>query len=200
MNYLAHAFLAGRSPGFVAGSIIGDFMRGQRLETFPTAVQAGIRMHRRTDAYTDGHPAVARGRRRFAPPYRRYAGVLLDVLFDHFLARDWDRFSPGEPLDHCAARTYEALAAHQPHLPSRLSRVLPVMARENWLAAYVDIEQVGRAFQGISGRLRHANPVAGAMVAVEPVLDDLAGDFAEFFPECLVWAEAMRGKLLLQVG
>lgn len=196
MNYLAHAMLAGSDDGFLAGSILGDFMRGQRLEAFPANVQAGIRMHRRTDAFTDDHPAVARARRRFAKPYRRYSGIVLDVVFDHLLARDWARYSPRESVDERATRTYKALRAHEEHLPERLARVLPMMEAENWLAAYGDLDQVERALRGISKRLRHANPLTTAMEAVTPLLPVIAEDFEEFFPDCLAWASETRVELL----
>lgn len=97
MDHLAHVVLAGRNPLAVTGALLGDFWRGALDPAWPAALAAGVRLHRRIDTWTDGHPAVLEARAGFDPGFRRYAGIALDVWFDHLLANDFERRA-GETL------------------------------------------------------------------------------------------------------
>lgn len=102
MNFLAHLHLADRSELPLSGAILGDVVRGRLEGRFPAALERSIRLHRRIDVVTDSHPAIAAARSRFPDGTRRYAGMLLDLLYDHCLALDWPRAS--ESLDRFAER------------------------------------------------------------------------------------------------
>ena len=115
MNYLAHLHLGGPQPAQLLGSLYGDFVKGPLDGRFATDVEAAIRLHRRIDAFTDRHPRVRAACARFPVERRRYAGILLDLFFDHCLARCWGDYAD-EPLAHFSARVYRALAA-EPALP-----------------------------------------------------------------------------------
>ena len=101
MNYLAHLYLAGDDSELLIGGLMGDFVKGRVDPARPAAVRAGILLHRRVDSFTDQHPVVRRSKARIDPEFRRYAGILVDLFFDHFLACDWPAYSR-QPLPQYA--------------------------------------------------------------------------------------------------
>ena len=185
MNHLAHALLAGDAPLLLAGNLAGDFVKG-RLDRLPfTPLLAGIRMHRGIDAYTDRHPVWRRSRARVAP--RRVSGVIVDVAYDHFLARHFDRFCDA-PLTEFAARAYRILLDHRPLLPPRLRAVLPRIVAEDWLASYRWLEGVERTFQRLSRRVAALDGAAGQVRAQYRPLE---ADFLEFYPQLAGFAAGL---------
>lgn len=143
MNYLAHLHLGGRQPADMLGSLYGDFVKGPLQGRWPLQVEAGIRLHRQIDAFTDSHPLVLQAKARFPSERRRYAGILLDLFFDHCLAANWQDYST-EPLEDFTLRVYRALQS-EPQLPGRLALIAPRMAEQDWLGSYREfavLEQV----------------------------------------------------------
>lgn len=187
MNHLAHVLLAGDDEELRLGALLGDFVHGAPDPALPAGVAAGIRLHRAIDTFTDGHPEVAAARALFVPPYRRYAGILLDMWFDHCLARDFPRWS-AVPLEAFSAGMRTLLHRHDALLPEGLRRFRGYMEAHDLPAGYARREEIGRALLGISRRLRRANPVGEAL----PVLVGLDGELSErfegFFPEVVGFA------------
>ena len=179
MNYLAHLHLGGPSPEQMLGSLYGDFVKGRLDGRFPSAVLAGIQLHRRIDAYTDSHPIVQRAIGRFPAERRRYAGIVVDVFFDHCLARHWHAYVD-EPLDAFTGRVYDVLAA-EPELPGRLAAIAPYMIADDWLGSYRDFRVIGQVLQGISRRLSKPEGLAGAIHEVQALYEPLTEDFREFY-------------------
>ncbi|MBF9238867.1 acyl carrier protein phosphodiesterase [Hymenobacter sp. BT683] len=188
MNFLAHLFLSGR-PGTPAyadvllGNFIADSVPGKQLENYPPGVQAGIRLHRAIDTFTDQHPVVRRATQRLRTAgYGKYAGVISDMFLDHFLARKFAEFTP-ESLADFAQRIYALLNARQPEMPPRVQHFLPYMTQHDWLLSYADVESIARALNGLS---RRASPGSGMETAVVELQANYAAyeaDFEEFFPE-----------------
>ena len=194
MNYLAHAWLARHSDDAILGAILGDFVFGQSaLQDWPPAVRAEIVRHRRIDRYTDGHPAVVEARSLFdAAGLRRYAGIVLDVYFDHCLARDWSRWNDA-PLSEFTARVYRVLLAHRDALPPRLHAIAPRMAAHDWLGSYAQRGNVDHAVRGIATRLsRNGDKLVACLdvLRVEETAIDAA--FGAFFPDLVHAAARMR--------
>lgn len=194
MNHLAHALLAGDDPDLVFGSLLGDFVRGAPDPALPPALRAGIRLHRAVDAWTDAHPIVVAGRARFAPPWRRYAGILLDVWFDHCLAGDFARWS-AQPLDDYAAWLHEVLDAHAAQQPPALRRFVAYMRAHALPAAYRERAMLDRVFAGLSQRFGRANPLAESGPVLDAQAAQLADDFAAFFPQLAAFAAEQRARL-----
>ena len=188
MNYLAHLLLAGDKPGAQVGQVLADCISAGSIGMFQADIQAGIRAHQKIDVYSDSHPVYRAARQRLQPPYRRYAGVLLDVYFDHFLAKGWSRHGDGTALAEFAERRYETLRRYR-DLPSKRFRlVVDAMTRDNWLVGYSRLGGVERALRGISRRFSRENPVAsGATVLLENYAP-LRSDFEEFFPQLKEYA------------
>jgi acyl carrier protein phosphodiesterase len=142
MNFLAHAYLAEGSDESIVASLMGDFVKGPLDARHGAGIARGLTLHRRIDTYTDAHPVVARSRARVSPERRRYAGVLLDLFYDHFLARHWADYSD-LPLEGFTARVYAALRSSHALLPERLQLIAPRMAATDWLASYRHVDAVG---------------------------------------------------------
>lgn len=182
MNYLAHLYLAGDHPESLVGGLMGDFVKGAVDLRLSPRLRRGILQHRRIDAYTDAHPVTAASRRRMRPPYRRYAGILVDVFYDHFLARHWRRYS-AVPLREFTRAAYEALQAHYPQLPPAMQRSVRHMLAVDLLMSYREIDGVARALSGIHGRLKRDNPLDTAVRELLRLYPELEADFGAFFPQ-----------------
>jgi len=182
MNYLAHLFLAGTGDDAILGSLLGDFVKGCPEGRFSVSVSEAIRLHRKIDSYSDAHRITRRSRNRISPLRRRFAGVIVDVGYDHFLSRHWRRFSSMD-LDPFVQRVYAVLSRHRPLLPERLSRILPGMISENWLGGYIRLAQVGDALDRIAGRLSRGGRFLRAVTEIEDNYEALDADFLSFFPE-----------------
>ena len=185
MNYLAHAWLARHSDEAILGGLLGDFVFGRSvLQDWRPSVRIEIVRHRRIDRYTDEHPAVVEARALFGG-LRRYAGIVLDVYFDHRLARDWPRWND-ESLHDFTARVYRVLREHRDELPPRLQAIAPRMAAHDWLGSYAVRGNVDGAVRGIATRLSRRGEVLVACLQDlrlhEPALESA---FEAFFPDLI---------------
>ena len=194
MNYLAHAWLARDTDDAILGAILGDFVFGQSaLQDWPPAVRAEIVRHRRIDQYTDAHPAVAAARGLFDHAgLRRYAGIVLDVYFDHCLARGWARWN-GAPLGDFTARIYRVLEDHRDELPPRLHTIAPRMAAHDWLGSYAQRGNVDHAVRGIATRLsRNGDKLVACLDVLRAEEAQVDAAFEAFFPDLVHAAARMR--------
>lgn len=180
MNYLAHLHLGGQRPAQLLGSLYGDFVKGPVAGRFPDELAQAIQLHRSIDAFTDSHPLIKQSIARFPAERRRYAGIVLDVFFDHCLARDWAQYAD-VPLAAFTRRVYGVLAA-EPELPERLARIAPHMAAHDWLGSYEEFAVLEQVLAGISRRLSRPEGLAGAMQELHDLYQPLSSDFAEFYP------------------
>ena len=180
MNYLAHLHLGGQRPPQLLGSLYGDFVKGPLAGRFSDELADAIQLHRSIDAFTDSHPLVKDAIARFPAARRRYAGIIIDVFFDHCLARDWLLYAD-MPLETFTRKVYGVLAA-EPELPGSLALIAPRMAAQDWLSSYRDFAVVEQVLAGISRRLSRPQGLAGAMQELQALYQPLSADFAEFYP------------------
>jgi acyl carrier protein phosphodiesterase len=183
MNYLAHVFLARHSSEAMIGGLLGDFVKGS-IHGYSDGIRAGIRLHRAIDRYTDSHDIVRASCALVSARRRRYASIMVDVFFDHFLACHWQRYS-ATPLTAFTRDAYAELLARSAEFPQRLQYVLPRMAADDWLASYHDVRIIDAAINGISQRFRRANPLLGGAQEMLDNYELLQGNFLQFFPELL---------------
>src|SRR5690554_777855 len=141
MNHLAHVFLAPDSPEARIGSILGDFTRGVDVSALPGRVRNGVRHHLAVDGFTDRHPDVLASKALFSSQRRRFSGVALDVLYDHYLLRHWQGFSH-QNRDTFVRRIYRELQAHEHLMPPRMTVVMRKMVHNDWFGAYEDLDTV----------------------------------------------------------
>ncbi|MGH9423576.1 MAG: ACP phosphodiesterase [Thermoanaerobaculia bacterium] len=186
MNYLAHLFLADSTPESLIGNLAGDFVKGRIGDDIPPTIAAGIRNHRRVDAFTDSHPSVAAFRRVLIPEHGHYARIIADVFFDHFLAVDFGRYSH-EPLDGFLSRVFATIDPHIDELPGRLRVVYPRMRDEGWLSSYQTPDGIRMSLAGISHRLSRRPQLATAVhfLVDRETRAELSRLFHEFFPDVL---------------
>lgn len=184
MNFLAHSMFAGRQPEVIVGQFCGDFVRGGQLEHFPLQVQDGIRLHREIDLFTDQHPVNLDARRLFSPPYRRFAGVLTDVVYDHYLARSWAMYSD-RPLREHVDEVYDALRQHFELLPLDLQRFARLLIDQDILASYLSFDAVDLALLRISRRSERFFVLEDAGKVVKALDSELSGHFATFYPDLI---------------
>lgn len=194
VNYLAHAWLAGGDAHLEVGGVLGDFVRGRPDPALAPGLRDGIVLHRRIDRFTDAHPHVAAARALFPPPWRRYAGILLDVWFDHCLARDFARHT-GLALAPFSRRLRRHLRHAWPQLPPRLQHFVQYMEAHDLPAAYAERDMLERVLEGLSRRLRRSNPLAAALPQLESRERPLAVHFEAFIPELAAFAAEQRQRL-----
>lgn len=178
MNFLAHAWLArGGSDDFLYGNLIADGVKGSDLSAWPAEVASGIRHHRRVDAFVDTHPAVLAARRRAPPEYRRYAGIALDLVWDHFVARE---LALDRQESHLVRRSYRVLGRRP--APARLEHMVPVLIRQDWLHGYADFAFTCDAVRGIGRRLPGPNRLAALVPWLQEDYAGLEHDFRRLWP------------------
>jgi len=187
MNYLAHLHLGGQRPGQLLGSLYGDFVKGRLQGQFAPEVEAAIQLHRRIDVFTDRHPLVDAALSRFSLTRRRYAGIVLDVFFDHCLARDWDLYAD-RPLELFTSDVYRVLSSER-QLPERLARTAPYMVADDWLGSYREFEVLEQVLRGIARRLTRPEELAGAMQELRALYEPLSEDFRLFYPQLQLFAQ-----------
>lgn len=191
MNYLAHLYLADPTDDSLIGNLLGDFVKGRPGERYGDEIVAGILFHRKIDAFADAHPAMRTSRGRIGPQRRRFSGIIIDVCYDHFLARHWNRYS-NQDLTAFVQHAYDVLQKNRPILPQRLQRILPYMISEDWLGRYIEMKSVGVTLDRITRRLTHGERFKGAIVEVKKNYADLESDFLDFFPDLLDYARRTK--------
>lgn len=193
MNYLAHLYLAEDSPESLLGNLMGDFVKGfiNNMD-YSEAIVRGIKLHRQVDTYTDSHAIFLRSKRLIEPTNRRYAGIIIDVFYDHFLAKCWSDYS-AQPLPEFAAKVYNVLEDYHNILPETLQRIVPRIVAENWLMSYADIEGIETVLIGLSRRIKRQNSLAMAVEDLRENYDRLLLDFEQFFPELVSYVNTLRG-------
>jgi acyl carrier protein phosphodiesterase len=189
MNFLGHLLVSGNDPMTIVGNFMADGVKGRDLSAYAEGLQKGIRMHRHIDSYTDGHPLTLQGRERLRAHCGKYAGVALDLFYDHAIAHRWNDLST-EPLPDFAQRMYALLTEHESLMPDRARHMLPYMVQYDWLTSYATIAGIGRALLGLSRR----TPAGPLLAGAEQVLQD---HHAEFERECLEFLPQLRAHLNL---
>ncbi|MCP1420649.1 acyl carrier protein phosphodiesterase [Pseudomonas laurylsulfativorans] len=181
MNYLAHLHLGGQRPGQLLGSLYGDFVKGRLQGQFAPEIEGAIQLHRSIDVFTDRHPLVDVALSRFSLTRRRYAGIVLDVFFDHCLARDWALYAD-RPLALFTSDVYRVLSSER-QLPERLAKIAPHMVANDWLGSYQEFEVLEQVLRGISRRLTRPEELAAAMQELRRLYEPLSEDFRLFYPQ-----------------
>jgi acyl carrier protein phosphodiesterase len=183
MNFLAHLYLSGDDKEVMVGNFMADFVKGKhRPSRYPPAIAFGIELHRSIDAFTDRHPVVRASKKRLWEKYRHYAGVIVDMYYDHFLSSNWNKFHP-EPLALYSVRTYQVLEEYEPILPERLRTMLPYMVRGNWLLGYGTVDGIGQALSGMSRRTPFDSKMDEATRELRDSYEAFESEFLTFFPE-----------------
>jgi len=187
VNFLAHAYLARGSDRSILGGLMGDFVKGPLQGRYDAELTRALTLHRRIDSYTDAHDVVRCSRRRVSPARRRFAGILVDMFYDHFLARLWQEYSD-VPLEQFTAYVYAVMREHRALLPERLQHVAAHMADGDWLASYRSVEAVAAALDRMGGRLTRGNAILHSGDELVAGYEAFEADFRLFFPDVVRFA------------
>jgi len=181
MNWLAHLLLSEPTPEFRIGNLLPDLLSAAELRRTPAIFSSGIACHRAIDAFTDTHPIVRRSIGRLNRAHRRFGGIIVDMFYDHSLARNWRLYSecPFEDFVHDA---YESFIACAFELPEAANSVLQRMSSEDWLGSYGTVDGLRQALNRIGARLRNPVRLGECVPELEATQNELHQDFAEFFP------------------
>src|ERR1044071_779577 len=182
MNYLAHSYLSFNRPGILVGNMISDFVKGKKKFDYLKEIQTGITLHREIDHYTDTHFATKEAKDIFKPAYRLYAGALVDVIYDHFLANDENEFT-GENLKAFTLNTYATLDKFADDFPERFAMMYPYMKAHNWLYNYKYKQGIERSLGGVVRRAKYLEESDTAYLLFIEHYDSLKELYAVFFPQ-----------------
>jgi acyl carrier protein phosphodiesterase len=191
MNFLAHLYLSGEDEEIIIGNFIADHVKGRVFEKFSSGIRSGILLHREIDAFTDAHPLWIQSKNRLAPKYRKYAGVITDMFYDHYLSSNWSDYSH-ESLDVFTRQMYRIIMKRYLILPPKTQRMLPFMARDNWLKAYGTFEGLGRALNGMARRTPFESGMGNAISDLKRDYGLYESEFRNFFPELVQYTEERR--------
>lgn len=185
MNFLAHLHLATLADSSLLGNLMADFVRGNPDDQFPGAVAAGIRMHRRIDVITDIHPQVKAAKRLFSSDYRRVAPIALDVVWDHFLARHWQRIEPDMPLRRFTLQAEAVIMPDLPATPPAFQTLNDYLWRERWLERYADLDFLARVLNGMASRRPRLVALSGIFPEIERHYPALEDGFWQLYPHMM---------------
>jgi acyl carrier protein phosphodiesterase len=149
MNYLAHLFLSGNDEQTMVGNFIGDYVKGRDLNRFPDNIRMGIAMHRRIDVFTDTHPKFREAKTIFRSEFGLYSGIIIDFLYDHFLAKNWNLYSDFT-LRTFAKRSHAVLLKNFIYLPARVQGFLPFLIQNRRLESYASVTGIVEALKIMS--------------------------------------------------
>jgi len=193
LNFLAHALLAGEDPALLVGGVIGDWIKGSLPGVLPEDIAKGVALHRAIDNFAESQPAFRRSRSRISMGRRRYAGVLVDVFYDHLLARNWAAIHHGA-LDEYCKTVYRSIADRLNELPISSRSGLTLMAKENWLSSYAQIEGIADVLTRMSLRARQPNPLANGEQEFLADVDGFTSDFYEWLDDTRCFCQHWKSE------
>ncbi|MBT8245221.1 MAG: DUF479 domain-containing protein [Winogradskyella sp.] len=182
MNFLAHIYLSGNNELLTIGNFSADGIRGKKYTTYPKAMQAGILLHRYIDTYTDAHPIFRQSTKRLHKGYGHYSGVIVDIFYDHFLAKNWNKYHT-QPLDNYIQKFYTSLNNNYEFLPERFQNLTPFMIKDNWLLSYATIDGIQKVLNGMNRRTKGRSKMNEATKELKIYYIDFENDFFSFFEE-----------------
>ncbi len=182
MNFLAHFHLAGPDEGLLIGALEGDYRKGPLRGELPYHVEQGVKLHRAIDAFTDSHPLTEQLRRQFPNNLRRFAGIVIDISFDHYLTRHWHRFG-SQSLEEFSQGVYVTLADNKKVFSDRANRMVQRLIDYDILCAYDDWDAVAATASRVGERFKHGNPLREIQPSIEPLRTNLESAFLEFYPD-----------------
>ena len=194
MNFLAHIYLSGTDKELIIGNFIADSLKGKSYLKYPVGIQRGVVLHRAIDFYTDTHPTVRKSISRLFGTYGHYSGIIVDIIYDHFLASHWEKFSH-VALDVFVSGFYELLQSHYPVLPKPVQQFLPYMIKDNWLLSYATLEGIGRILYQMNERTKRRSKMNFAIVELEEHYEDFETEFLSFFEELQIFVQAKTESL-----
>jgi acyl carrier protein phosphodiesterase len=193
MNFLAHIFLSGDNDLIKIGNFMADGIHG-KPDQFPTDVQKGIKLHRAIDSYTDSHPIFRQGTKRLHSRYHHYAGVIMDIYYDHFLAKNWANYHK-QPLEDYTLAFYKSLEDNYDILTEKTKGLMPYMIQYNWLASYATTEGIGRILTQMDNRTKNKSGMRTSIDELLRFYDEYDAEFTAFFEEMRAYVKQKMAEI-----
>lgn len=182
MNYLAHLYLAYPDHGLMVGNFIADAVKGHHYQDFPEQIKQGIIMHRSIDDFTDHHPLVLDSKKYFSKEFDKYSGVLIDIYFDYFLAKNFALYMDIS-LSTFASNTYSILTNNKNIFPERSLQFFEYMTKENILERYAELDGMKKVLHGMTYRIKQRFPLYDSLSTFKDKQGLLYNNFVPFFEE-----------------
>ena len=195
MNFLAHLYLSGTDVEIRLGNFIGDYVKGKNLDAYPEKVQKGITLHRAIDSFTDTHNSTRKCIDILRPGYEKYAGVVVDVLFDHVLANEWSKYSNLELKTFTRSFYFQMLRKYG-LLPDRVKKFLPFMIQSNRLYTYRNVEGLKRALEIMSSVTSLPDKSDYAIKTLEDNYKQISFHFNQLFPDLITFVSTEHGIII----
>ena len=187
MNFLAHIYLSGDNDLIKIGNFMADGIRGKQFENYPLEIQKGIILHRAIDTFTDAHPIFRQSTKRLHEQYHHYAGVIVDILYDHYLAKNWVNYSD-EKLTKYVDRFYLSLTENKDLLSERVLKIMPILFKENWLVSYETVEGIQHILTQMDRRTKNQSNMRFATKDLIEYYAEFENEFTTFFKELILFS------------
>lgn len=194
MNYLAHIYLSGTNDLLKIGNFMADSIKGTDYEKFPLEIKKGILLHRHIDSFTDSNLIYRKSKHRLHEKYGHYSGVIMDILYDHFLAKNWHKYSD-EKLENYAKNFYQLLQDNYEILTERIKGMMPYMIARNWLVSYATISGIEMILFQMDYKTKHRANMQEAIVELQEFYTEFEEEFFLFFEELLLSCQQKTTEL-----
>ena len=182
MNFLAHIYLSGNSDLIKIGNFMADGVRGNKYLELHSEIQKGIILHRTIDTFTDAHPIFRQSTKRLHANYHHFSGVIVDVFYDHFLAKNWSLYSD-EKLEDYVANFYNSLDTNLDLLTEKAQMMKPYMIQQNWLLSYQTIEGIEKILSQMDNRIKRESNMRFSVQQLRLFYKEFEDDFTIFFED-----------------
>jgi acyl carrier protein phosphodiesterase len=186
MNWLAHLFLSETSTENRLGNLLGDLVKGKEVDILNHNLKRGIDRHYTIDTFTDTHETVKISKRRMGEDHARFSGVLIDVFYDHFLAKNWGSYSQ-TTLSDFTIEIYSTFQSYPGEIPTEAQQIIQYMIKEDWLTSYQHLDGITNTLKRIEYRIKRRSGrqinLLQSMEMLEQEYINLEQDFQSFFPE-----------------
>jgi acyl carrier protein phosphodiesterase len=194
MNFLAHIYLSGDNDLIKIGNFMADGIRGKNFENMHPDIRKGIILHRAIDTFTDVHPLWRQSTKRLHEKYHHYAGVIVDVIYDHYLAKNWSVYSE-EKLDVFVNNFYESLQANYDLLTEKTQGMMPYMIKNNWLWNYQFTDGIAKILYQMDQRTRNNSRMKYSIVELHEFYKEFEAEFTDFFEDLRAFAFDKKASL-----
>lgn len=185
MNFLAHIYLSGGNDLMKIGNFMADGIHGKNFDTFPIEIQKGIVLHRFIDTFTDAHPIFRKSTKRLHANYHHYSGIIVDIFYDHFLAKNWSHYSD-EKLEDYSERFYQSLRDNYDDLTPKTQIMMPYLIEYNWLLSYQTIEGIESVLSKMDTRMKSDSNMRFSVTELRLFYSEFESEFSTFFEELII--------------
>ncbi|POY37626.1 DUF479 domain-containing protein [Flavobacterium alvei] len=182
MNFLAHIYLSGENGLIKIGNFMADGIHGKHFDSFPIEIRKGIILHREIDTFTDSHPLFRQSTKRLHANYHHYSGIIVDIFYDHFLAKNWKNYSD-EKLEDYTERFYQSLRDNFEVLTPKTQKMVPYLVTQNWLMSYQTVEGIEIILEKMDNRMKRNSNMRFAVAELRTFYSEFEEEFTLFFKE-----------------